>query len=330
MSRRSRADLGLYKQRVSKRPTDIPHRGPRTPSAGGGDPYASWVELPIDPSNNYWKVMKMGNADTADTTVDLNNGHMRIDFGGSSNTNHRIQGSEHHGVTIVKKTHINWWAAAGLDVPSGKTAYGLQPEAIQFKIEVLFDQTNGPITTAANGAGPNGTALSVCVGFQAFADDQEGDPSTGGTDTTWGGAYVFKNLNALPSSSTNVNLYKSGFRSYWTNGVNAGGLKWRGQNSSASTDLDAICLATVPLRTSAEASNGKIAFTGGAYSTGDPFGQLYSSTFAWSDTFTQTLQDHYLHPALFIGGVSTSATRGQIRIKRIRMLIQPLQHRAAL
>jgi hypothetical protein len=330
MPRRSRADVGLYAPRVTRRADHIPNRGPKTPSAGGGDPYKNWVDLPIDPTNNYWKVIKSGNANTADTTVDLNSDHMRIDFGGSSNTQHRIQGSQNNGVTIVKKTHMNWWAEAGLSVPSGKTAYGLQPEAIQFKIEVLFDQTNGPISTAANGAGPHGSALSVCVGFQAFADDQEGEPTTGGTDTTWGGAYVFKNLNAVTANSTNVNCFKSGYRSYWTNGVNLGGKKFRGQSTSASTDLDAICLATVPLRTSAESSSGKIAFTGGAYSTGDPFGQLYSSSFAFSDTYTQTLQDHYLHPAIWIGAVDTTATRGQVRIKRIRMLIQPINHRAAL
>jgi hypothetical protein len=307
-----------------------------SPEAGGGgggggsNPYKDWVELPLDPADNYWTVLKSGNSNINDVTVDLHSGHMRIDFAGSSNRQTRIQGSQNNGVTIVKKTHINWWAEAGLDVPSGKTAYGLQPEAIQFKVEVQFDQTNGPISTASNGAGPHGNALSVCVGFQAFADDQNGEPTTGGTDTTWGGAYIYKNLSAVTSASTNANMFKSGYRSYWTNGVNAGGKLWRGQSTSGATDNDAIALATVPLRTSAESSTGKIAFTGGGYSTGDPFGQLWSSSFAFSDTFTQTLQDHYLHLALFIGGVDTTATRGQIRIKRIRMLIQPLSHREAL
>ena len=305
---------------------------PKKPTGGGGDsdPYKNWVELPIDPADDYWKVIKSGNANTSDTTVDLDSGHMRIDFAGSTNKQLRIQGSQNNGVTIVKKTHINWWAEAGLDVPSGKTAYGLQPEMVQWKIEVQFDQTNGPISTASGGGGTNGNKLSVCVGFQAFPDDQSGDPTTGGTDTTWGGAYVVKEGTAVPGSNNGPLLFRSGFRSYWTNGSSTGGKLWRGQNTSGVADNDAIVLATVPLRTSAEASNGKISFTGGGYSTGDPFGQLWSSTFAFNDTFCATLQDHYLHPAIWIGAVDTSATRGQIRIKRIRMLIQPLSNREAL
>jgi hypothetical protein len=285
------------------------------------------VELPIDPANNYWTVIKNGNADTSDVTVDLNSDHLRVEFGGSSNVNYQITGQTFNGVALVKSTHLNWWAEAGLDVPSGESAHTWCPEAVQFKFEVQFDTTEGPIS--AQSSGGNGMYLSVCAGLATYAADQEGSPFVGGTNMTWGGAYVFKNLAAQPGSSTNANLYKSGHRDYFTNGLNTGGKKWRGQNGSATTDLDSIVWASVPLRNTDESASGRYAFSGGAYSQGDPFGKMYGSTYAYQTAYG-VMQGRYCHPALFIGGATSNTTRGEVRIKKIRMFIQPLQHRLAL
>lgn len=327
MGRRSRGDLGLYRQRVAKRPADIPFRGPGTPSAGGGNPYKDWINLPVDPTNNYWTVLKNGNADSSDVTVDLNSDHLRVEFGGSSNKNYQIQGSTFNGVAIIKSNHLDWWSEAGIAVPTGESAHHWCPEAVLFKFEVLFDTTNGPIS--AQSSGGNGQYLSVCAGLATYPDDQSGSPTIGGTDMTWGGAYVVKNLAAAPASSTNANLYKSGHRDYFTNGLNVGGKKWRGQNGSATTDLDSIVWASVPLRNTDEAASGKYSFTGGAYSRGDEFGKMYGNTFAYQTSYG-VMQGRYCHPALFIGGATSNTTRGEVRIAGIRMLIQPLQNRAAL
>jgi len=327
MSRRSRFDVGLYAPRVSRIPTFIPRRGPKTPSSGGGNAFKNWVELPIDPTNDYWTVLKNGNANSSDVTVDLNSDHLRVEFGGSTNKNYQIQGSTFNGVALVKSTHLNWWQEAGISVPSGEDAHNWCPEAVQFKFEVQFDTTNGPIS--AQSSGGNGTYLSVCAGLATYAADQEGSPHVGGTNMTWGGAYVFKNLAAQPAGSTNANMYKSGHRDYFTNGLNTGGLKWRGQNGSGTQDLDSIVWASVPLRNTAESASGRYSFVGGAYSQGNPFGQMYGSNFAYQTAYG-VMQGRYCHPALFIGGATSNVTRGEVRIKKIRMFIQPLQHRVAL
>tara|TARA_Y100001973_G_scaffold65047_1_gene95192 strand:+ start:840 stop:1814 length:975 start_codon:yes stop_codon:yes gene_type:complete len=296
---------------------------------GGGNPYVSWVDLELDPTNDYWVMEKTGNSNNEDVICDLHNGQLRAQFG--TQRNYQIQSDNtNNGISIIKKTHINWWDAAGIAKPSNRDAHIFEPEAIQFKLEVEFDCTNGPIH-GGSVSGANGQNLMVVAGFAMYTSDQSGSPTPPGTSAcSWGGALLRKNMGGDPTGSTSINMYRSGHKTFATNATDTNGALWKGQSTAGNGANDSLIFASGPIRN--ETATGTwsrcVCFAGG-YSKTDPFGRVWQNNFGFRDNFTKWSNGFYIHPAIFIG-TNTSVGRGEIQIKKIRMLIQPLENREDL
>ncbi len=289
---------------------------------GGGNPWKDWVELPLDPTDNYWKLIKNGNSANADVTAAKVGDNLQIDFG--TKRNYQIQGATNNGVNLISKAHIDWWSAAGINVPSGKSAHQWEPEAVLFKLEIQFEGVPANGLQSSN----YGYQLSSMAGITAYTTDQSDDPGVGGTGILWGGGHVEKYQGGNPLSSVSTSMFRSGHRTYFTNSATMNGKKWIGQSGSAATDNDSVIFSSTPLGNEAEGT-GKKVFQAGGYSQGDKFGRTYSNQFAWRDSFG-TFNDRYLHIAIMIGSVGSGTTAGTVKIKKIRYLIQPISNREPL
>tara|TARA_R100001594_G_C3858191_1_gene220214 strand:- start:70 stop:507 length:438 start_codon:yes stop_codon:yes gene_type:complete len=143
---------------------------------------------------------------------------------------------------------------------------------------------------------------------------------------------VEKNLANEPSGSTSVNLYKGGYRTYFTNSGAATGYTWKNMSSPPAGAHDSIVFATPPLRKEAS-TNGRADIFAGSYASDQPFypmsvtGQtIFDNATKLSDASLQ----NFWHICVWFGGRSNTAAGGEIRIKKIRYILQPLQNRADL
>lgn len=300
---------------------------PDAGGGGGGDPFKEWVELPLDPSDG-WTVVN--GAGAVGATLGLDGSILKFEQAGSS-TNMQIQGSTMKGKAMIRSQHIEPWADAGVPQPAGWAANIFQPEMMTLKIEVQFDTDGGgPINGVATGG--YGNNLICMVGLSGYSTDQSGSPTAGGAGVLWLGALVHKNLGSEPSTSTSTSLYKSGYKTYFTNSGTITGYTWKNMSSPPAGAHDALVFATPPLRKEASAG-GRADIFAGSYASDQPFypmavsGQtIFDNTTKLSDSSIQ----NFWHITLWFGTNSTTAARGNIRIKKIRYILQPLQNRAAL
>ena len=301
------------------------------PAAGGGgggatNPWQEWTELPLDPSDG-WTVIKQGQADNTDVTVGLDGDELKVKF--ETARNYQISATGSNGVMLVRSAHIDWWSEAGIDQPSGQGANIFQPEAVQLKVEVLFNTDDGPIHGGGH-ASSHAYGMMCVVGFASYSSDQSGSPAGISASMDWGGAGVKKHLGGAPSGSNSTNMFRSGHMTRYSSTLNTFGTLWKGQNTAGSGANDSITFASAPLRN--EAATGtwsRCTAQGMAFSSTTPFSRGWGE-FAWRDNFTRWSNDRFLHIALYFGNSLSQTQAAQIKIKRIRVLIQPLENREPL
>ena len=301
---------------------------PPAPSGGGGgNPWKDWVDLPLDPTDaNGWVVVD-GVGVSGDTSLAMD-GDILV-FNQSSSTKLQIQGATMKGKAMIRKLHIMPWADAGIAVPSGTPAYLFQPESVIMKIEVLFDTDGGgPINGVSSGG--YGQHLTCMVGLACYSEDQSGNPGDPGANI-WLAAQVKKSAGNEPSSTSNTNLYYSGYKTYFTTSGTSHGYSWKNQASAPAQAHDSIVFCTPPMRK--ENSAGRNDIWGGSYSADTPFfplsinGQsMYDNTTKISDDTTRP----YLHFCIWFGADNNNNVLGNIKIKRIRYVLQAVENRASL
>ena len=234
------------------------------------------------------------------------------------------------GKAMIRKLHLTPWATAGIAIPSGTAAHVFQPEATILKIEVQFDTDGGgPINGVSSGG--YGNSMTCMVGLIGYASDQGGNPTAGGTSVTWIAGQVKKASGAQPSGTPNTNLYYSGYKTYHSAGGTNHGYSWKNQQSAPSQAHDSIVFCTPPMRK--ENSSGRNDIWGGSYSADTPFFPLsimgqscYDNATKISDTTTYP----YQHICVWFGADNNNNVQGNIRVKKIRYVLQPVQNRASL
>jgi hypothetical protein len=290
---------------------------------GGGNPWKDWVELPLDPTDGWTIVNGVGSAGNSATVTKVGS---ELHFKAPSPANMRIQGAEMKGTFMARSIHIKPWEDAGIVKPSGQADNQFQPESMQLKIEVTFATSNGGPISGGTVVGQDGQNMVCIAGLAGYSADQSGSPTT--TGYNWLGAIVEKNLGGDPSTSTSVNMYKAGFKSYFTTSGTANGYTWKNMQSPPAQAHDAIVFATSPLRKGN--STAKSDIFGGSYSSDTPFYPMASvgeSLFDNSCVLSNTAIQNFWHIALWFGTRSTAAGAGEVRISRIRYILQPRQYR---
>lgn len=308
-------------------PTPSSGRSIPAPAAGGGggggNPWKDWVELPLDPTDGWTIVNGVGSAGNGATVTKVGD---ELHFKAPSPANMRIQGAEMKGTFFARSIHIKPWEDAGIVKPSGQADNQFQPESMQLKIEVTFATSNGGPISGGTVVGQDGQNMVCIAGLAGYSADQSGSPTT--TGYNWLGAIVEKNLGGDPSTSTSVNMYKAGFKSYFTTSGTANGYTWKNMQSAPAQAHDAIVFATSPLRKGN--STAKSDIFGGSYSSTTPFFPMASvgeSLFDNSCVLSNTAIQNFWHIALWFGTRSTAAGAGEVRISRIRYILQPRQYR---
>ena len=295
--------------------------------AGGGNEWKDWIDLPLNPTDaNGWVVFD-GSGVTADTSLGMD-GDVLV-FNQAASTKLQIQGATTKGKCMIRKLHLSPWSDAGIAVPSGTAAHLFQPESMVLKIEVLFDVAGGgPINGGATGG--YGQHMTCMVGLACYGSDQTGSPGDPGGEI-WLAAQVKKSAGNEPSSTSNTNLYYSGYKTYFTTSGTSHGYSWKNQASAPAQAHDSIVFCTPPMRK--ENSAGRNDIWGGSYSSDTPFYPLsingqscYDNTTKISDSTTRP----YLHLCVWFGADNNNNVLGNIRIKRIRYVLQPVENRASL
>ena len=325
MGRRSRENLGLYRQRTSKRPSDIPFRGPGTPTAGGGDTYSAWTEVSLDPGNAFW-VRKNG-TNGANQTWSLTNGKMQIDM--PNGQDHKMVGnSTKRGACLISAQPINCFPNGR---PGGVDAGKWYGEAAVFTVEVQFD-TDWPWTAGSSSYGNNNM---LALGIAWYNADQGGDPALPGTVDSFA-AVVTKNMNHDPSSSTDGRVFKVGFtgQSGITSNVQ---VRWKNQGGSHADGPNALVFQMGGIPTGH--TSGRNAVKGSAYNSDVNDYYPDNSTVnagLWSTGVTIGTTDNstkfdgkYCHIYLCSGNWTGNCTTSVVKIKKIRYMVQSLASRIA-
>jgi hypothetical protein len=331
MPRRSRENLGLYRRRATQNPSVKAERGPNTPSAGGGgNEWKEWIDLPLDPDDG-WTISTGSGAAAVGSTLSKVGDELHFV---TANAGMRIQGSQMKGLFMARDIHIKPWEDAGITKPAGATDNQFEPEAVQFKIEVEFATSNGGPISGGSVSGAEGTYLTCLAGLAGFPSDQGGNP-VHSSSMKWSAAQVAKNYGGDPSTSTRTNMYTSGYKSYDTNSGMQGTSMWKNQSGGGGAGAhNAIVYATSPLRKEAGSGPyGRCNIQAGSYDNTTPFAgmcMLNQQMFDNSTKFSDQTLTPFWHVALWFGTHTNTAGKGEIRIKKIRMYLQPVQHRATL
>ena len=296
--------------------------GGSTPAAG--NKWVDWVDLPLDPTDGWTIVNGVGSQANSATLTKVGN---ELHFKAPSAANMRIQGAEMKGTFMARSLHIQPWTEAGILKPSGQADNQFQPESMELKIEVTFATSNGGPISGGSVVGADGMNMVCIAGLAGYSSDQSGSPTTSGYN--WLGAIVEKNLGGDPSTS--ASMYKAGFKSFFTTSGTAVGATWKSMQSPPAQAHDSIVFATSPLRKGGDTAKSDI--FGGSYSSDTPFYPMVSSgetLFDNSCVLSNTSIQNFWHIALWFGTRSTTAGSGEVRISRIRYLLQPRQYRSDL
>jgi len=309
------------------RPKRVDRKGADRDAGGGGGSSAKateWVELSLDPTHSSWTFLKNGNGNNADCTLTKVGNNMVASM--PTTRSYNLGGTTNNGLSLLSSAHINpWQHHSSGGPPVGIPAQQVQPEAAVIKIEVQFDDVNGPWNAPGSGFG-NGM---ICVaGFASYQNDQGGSPGFPGW--IYRGAQVRKNSGAEPSTTTSGSLYRSGWKSYFT-WADQQGAAWSNQlNATANNHNAIVCELGIPLRRN---DNTGVQLTpAGSYSTTNPFGSMIMSGYGATDQTTPTSNVtnnlNFFHLWLYFG--SHTSGGGTCTIKRIRYCIQPLPSRVAI
>ena len=311
----------------------VPAPAPGGGGGGGGNPWKSFQDL-TNPNNGEWTIID-GSGVNGDTSLTMD-GDVLV-FNHPTASKLFVQGSTMMGKAMIRSKHLEMVTEAGLQQPAGVASNLLQPEAVVYKMEVQFDTDNGgPINgTATGGTDAYGHKMTVIAGLVGYGSDQNGNPSGFGTNVVWLGSQVYKNSNTLPSADAATSVYRVGWKSYWQNGGTTTGYTWKNQLNAPAAAHDSLIFQLGAVRLQAAAGNSKLATYGGSYAKDQPWNPIgIASNFNWTgmnDNATRywNAGAQYWHPFVIFGS-SNSNVRGNIRIKKINLLLQPLVGRTGI
>lgn len=300
---------------------------PAPAAGGGGNAWKAWTDLPLDPTDG-WTVTTGSGATAIGATVAKVGDELR--FKAPSSVGMICQGASMKGIFMARSIHIKPWIDAGIPMPAGQVENQCQWESMQLKIEVEFASASGGPISGGDVVGAEGTYLTCLAGVAGFATDQGGNPNWA-AGVIWSAAQVVKYSGGPPASSTNVNLYRAGYKSYFTNAGTQGGYTWKNMLSPPAGAHNAIVYATVPLRK--ENTTGRTSIQAGSYANDVPFlpmATLGQQLFDNTTKFSNTALTPFWHIFLSFGTDTNTGGKGEIRIKKIRWCLQPIVGRTVL
>ena len=316
------------------RPKRTTRRGADRNAGGGGgggstNEYKNWIDLPLNP-NLGWTVSTGSGAAAIGATVTKVGDELH--FKAPSAVGMLCQGGTMKGIFMARSLHIKPWADAGIAKPAGMVVNQFEPEAMQLKIEVEFATSNGGPISGGDVVGAEGTHLTCLVGLAGFATDQSGNP-VHTSAVVWNAAQVVKYYGGDPATSVNFNLYRSGYKSSSTN-AGIAGFKWKNMaDGGGAGSHNSLVYATSPLRKESDTFYGRSNIQAGSYDNTTPFGatgMLGQQLFDNSTKFSDQALTPFWHIFLALGTNTNTGGKGEIRIKKIRYYLQPVQNRAAL
>lgn len=299
---------------------------------GGGNPYRDWTEIDIHDPSLWQRQDGTTNAVGASGTI-TTDGSVLVYNMEASGKKH-IQPGIIKGTFYIAKAHLKPYEESGLAEPTGVGANQIWPEQFSIKVEVLFDDIpiTGPVSNTAlpgTGYGANGQVLA---GFVHYGSDQSGTPALPDVTNGFCMARMYKYRGVNPETGTQTDMFKSG---YMTGNAQAavGGATWKCQfNPRRNADHNALVFEGnfgAVSRTNLD----RVWVNGGSYATTNPrarfLGPGTGLSGLGSNAFTG-VNDRYVHIALgFCAFNSTNGNVFQVRVKRVRYLIQPIANREA-
>ena len=292
---------------------------------GGGGSAAKateWVEMSLDPAD--WTVIKSGFAAVSpEPTLEKVGNLLVADFPILRNFN--LGGTTNNGISMISKQHILPWSNHSSGGPPGSIpVQQVQPEAVNIKIEVRFDDANGPW----NGTGPNGYGyyMITVAGLVSYQTDQGGAPGLPGW--IYRGASIRKTTSLEPSAVSGTNKFRGGYKTYF-GWADRGDHEYKCQSGTPATGHDSLVFsAGTNLRTGTSTAN---AITqAGTYCSTDLFGPMNQSGYSFQDGSTVYANPsnncNFFHFWIFFGS-HVNNRAGVCKINRIRYCIQPLPSR---
>ena len=299
---------------------------------GGGNPWTSFQDLTNVGAVGGWTVID-GSGVNADTSLTMD-GDVLV-FNQASASNLFMQGATMNGKAIIRSKHLEMVTDAGLSQPSGVDPWLLQPEAVQFRMLVEFDTDNGgPINgTNTGGTDAYGHKMTVMAGLVGYGSNQGGSPSGFGGSNPWMAARVYKNTNTQPEADAGTGVFRVGYQSFFQNGGTVTGYTMKSQLNAPAAAHDAMIFQLSSMRMPAAAGNTKIHTYAGTYASDQPWNPIGTNHQANGITDNSTRYYHasnqYWHP--FVAFASTnSAVQGTIRLRSIKILLQPLVGRTGI
>ena len=290
---------------------------------GGGNPWTSFQDL-TDPTDG-WTIHD-GSGVNSDTTLAMDGDVLVFNHPTASKLFHR--GSTMMGKVMIRNNHLKMVEDAGLQQPAGVAAHLLQPEAALLKLEVVFDTDNGGPINGVSSFGSWGHNMKVTAGLVGYKTDQNGNPAIPvGSNTIWLGAQVRKQYGGNPATSTSTSLYQSGWETYFAQNGVVNGYTWKNMQNPPAAAHDSLVFMMSPLRKGAAAGSSNMYTWGGSYAKDQPWNPIaMGGNFIdqqinfWNSAGGAQV---YWHLAIFFGSENATVL-GNIRIKKINYLLQPL------
>ena len=312
-------------------PKVIDSEGTEKDSGGGGadtNSWRGWTELSLDPSD--WTVIHGTGTSGKSATVAKVGSFMQFDCPLSPAASIEISQGDVKGTFLIAPIHLKPWEECGIQKPSGVADHDFYPEAFSLKIEMELESPH--ITGPSGGSGGSyGRYCQAMVGLVHYASDQSGSPVLP-TANGYTFAKVYKKGSGNPDNSDDTtNLFSSGYVS-WNGAGQAQGARWTGQPSAGAAGHNAIVFQAGIGANSIDSTN-RVFTAGGSYSTGNAYARSIQSGSViqqTSDIFSG-LSDRYIHIAIAFGAFNSQTGLGcQIKVKKIRYLLQPLSNREAM
>lgn len=314
------------------RPKSVDSKGEERGGGGGGgatqNPWTSFQDI-TDPNGGGWTVHD-GSGVNSDTTLAMD-GDVLV-FNHPTASKLLVRGSTMMGKVMIRNNHLKMVEDAGMVQPSGVASHLLQPEAALLKLEVVFDTDNGgPINGVHSQYGQN---MKVMAGLVGYKTDQNGNPTIpGGTDIAWTAAQVRKQNGGDPATSTSTSLFQSGWETYTSQNGVVNGYTWKNMQNPPAAAHDSIVFMMSPLRKGAASGSSNMHTYGGSYAKDQPWNPVGMSgnfinqqvNFWNASGGAQT----YWHLAVWFGSENATVL-GNIRIKAINYLLQPLVGRTSI
>ena len=314
-------------------PTASSARSIPAPEAGGGgnndkNAWKDWTEMSLDPSD--WTVIHGTGSAGKSATIAKVGDFLQFDCPTSPAASIEISQGDVKGTFLIAPIHLKPWDACGIQKPAGINDHDWFPEAFHLRIEMELEPPH--ITGPGGGSGNSyGKFCQAMCGIVHYASDQSGSPVLP-TANGYSFAKVYKKGNGNPDNSDDTTtLFSSGYVS-WNTAGQAQGARWSGQPSAGTAGHNAIVYQAGIGANSIDSTN-RVFTAGGSYSTTNAYARSIQSGSVIQQTsdIYSGLSDRYIHIAVAFGGFNSQTGLGcQIKVKKIRYLLQPLSNRNAM